>query len=229
MYNILIINSPLFKDKNSQSTEDYLPPIGLGYIATNLKMDDVKLIFHDAVAKNSTLLELLQLTHDIKPKYICINIFTTNYNIVKEYVESISEREIYIIIGGLSTKFLYDRIVEWNTPNHLDIVIGDGEFICKAIINNKVFENPIFSNTNRRVFKVGKDSKYFANDISKCKLDRAFFEYEPANNVFGELEANIVTSRVCVNNCAYCIAARSINSDYSIREKSTENIILRNI
>ena len=38
----LLINSPLFKIAEENYDEDSLPPIGLGYIATNLQKNDIE-------------------------------------------------------------------------------------------------------------------------------------------------------------------------------------------
>jgi radical SAM superfamily enzyme YgiQ (UPF0313 family) len=62
-------------------------------------------------------------------------------------------------------------------------------------------------------------------DISDIPLNRKFFLNEPVNHVLGFIEANIVASRGCVYNCAFCAAARSLNKDYPIRERTELSII----
>ena len=39
---ILLINSPLFREKQINDDADLLPPIGLGYIATQLKAKQIQ-------------------------------------------------------------------------------------------------------------------------------------------------------------------------------------------
>ena len=41
---LILINSPLFREENSLYNEDSLPPIGLGYIASYLKRNKLKLV-----------------------------------------------------------------------------------------------------------------------------------------------------------------------------------------
>lgn len=225
MYKVLIVNSPLFRIKNPLYDEDSLPPIGLGYIATMLQIKGIEVKLIDAVYENIPLIELLKIIEDENPNYVAINIFTTNFMLVQELVESIKIPTIKFIIGGLSTQTLYEKICAWKTQNQIDIVFGDGEYITYDIVTNCLLEKPIYFSKNRRVFKVGSNSVYFAKDISNIPLNRSFFKNEPINHPFGFIEANIVTSRGCIYNCAFCAAARSLNKDLAIREKSIESVI----
>jgi len=225
MPKVLIVNSPLFREYNSLYDEDSLPPIGLGYIATVLEGKGVEVELIDAVFERIPLLKLVELIHHKKPDYLATNIFTTNYELVKEMVESIKLNQIKFIIGGLSTRTLYKDIFAWETNNAIDIVFGDGEYITYDIISGKIKESPFYEVEKKRMFKVDKESCYFVKDISNVPLNRSFFLNEPIKHIFGFTEANIVTSRGCIYNCAFCSAARSLNTDLTIREKSVESII----
>lgn len=224
MKSILIINSPLFRTKNPLYDEDSLPPLGLGYIATILENRGFKVELEDAVADNIPLTNLIKLIENRHPDFVALNIFTTNYEIVKDLVEAISI-PVSFIIGGLSTKTLFTKIWDWRTPNAITIVIGDGELIVPDIVEGKVSEAAFHEEPNRKVFKVETQSKYFPADISAIPLNRKFFKNEPTKHLFGFSEANIVTSRGCIYNCAFCAAARSLNSDFAIREKTSTSIV----
>ena len=104
-------------------------------------------------------------------------------------------------------------------------MIGDGELITKDIVRAEIKEKPWIENANRRVFDVNYKSGYFVKDISVLPLNREFFCNEPARNHQGLLEANIVTSRGCIYNCSFCGAARSLNKEYPVRERSMDSII----
>lgn len=223
MQQVIIINSPLFRDRNDLYDEDSLPPIGLGYIATSLKQKGFDVDLIDAVDQRIPLEHLLITLNSRKPEFIASNIFTTNYELVKELVESI-EFKTHFIIGGLSTKQLYQEIIKWKTDNSIDIVTGDGELITVDIVKDQLKEEPFLKNESRRYFIVGRNSAYEMKDISFVPLDRSFFQNEPVIHPLGFTEANIVTSRGCIYNCTFCAAARSLNQDYSIRERPEESI-----
>ncbi len=221
---VSIINSPLFRHTNKLYDEDSLPPIGLGYIATILQQNNIDVNLIDAVANKIPLNELIENINTEKPDFIASNIFTTNYDLVKDLIESINYKA-HIIIGGLSTKELYKKIIDWKTKNKIDIVTGDGEFITLAIVTDRLKDDPVIKVTNRRVFQVNSNSKYIVNDISNVPLNREFFVNEPVRHPLGFLEANIVASRGCIYNCTFCAAARSLNADYPVRERSEISII----
>jgi len=223
MVDVLLINSPLFRNKVKGYSEDSLPPLGLGYIGTELKTNhfDIRLI--DSVAKNIPLDELISSIEFQKPKFTGLNIFSTNLDLVKEIVEGTKE-ETHFLIGGQVTKSIYKTITDFKTFNQLDIIIGEGEHIVSSIVKNDVKEQPFYTKKNRRVFKIDNNSIYFPQDISNSILDRSLFENEPSKNKYGHNEANIINSRGCMYNCAFCGAAKSLNKDISIRIKDENSI-----
>ncbi len=220
---VLLINSPLFREYNPLYDEDSLPPLGLGYIATTLQNKNIDVELIDAIHQRIPLDTLISTVNYLKPEFIGINIFTTNFTLVKKLIESLTF-DTHIIVGALSTKELYKQIVDWDTDNNIDIVIGDGEFIVPDIVNNSVKDKPFFEKPNRRVFKVDIHSSYVNHDISSLQLNRKFFLNEPTNHPLGFYEANIVTSRGCIYNCTFCAAAKGLNTEFPIRERTINSI-----
>lgn len=221
---VVIINSPLFRGKQLDYDEDSLPPIGLGYIASHLDNNGIDVELIDAVDRRMPLPDLIDTVNRSKPEVVATNIFTTNHLLVKELIESITYKA-HVIVGGMATKELYQNILEWDTENLVDVVIGDGELITLDLINGCVKDTPFLFHDKVRVFKADKSSSYYLHDISGVKLNRAFFRNEPVKHPFGFIEANIIASRGCIYNCGFCAAARSLNRDFPVRERTEESLI----
>jgi len=220
---VLLINSPLFREYNPEYEEDSLPPIGLGYIGTQLRRAGIETSLIDAVDQRMSLTDLIAKVNEEEPNFIGVNIFTTNAELVKELVESLSIKA-HIVIGGLSTKQLYAQILTWETKNPITIVTGDGEWIMLDIVIGQVKDQPFLIQGNRQVFQITEGSRYLVENISDIPLDRSFFTNEPLAHPLGFTEANIVASRGCVYNCTFCAAARSLNKNYPVRERNIESL-----
>lgn len=218
---VLLINSPIY-DKKVADKEDFLPPLGLGYIASNLKEENVEII--DAVYQNLTVEEILEQISIKKPDFVGINIFSINYELVKKIIENCKLKTTFII-GAKSTRFLYKDIINFNTPNKIIVTIGEGELITKDIVHNCVKEEPFYNNQNRTIYKVDNNSIYLPQTLEEVKLDRNLFTGRAILNHYGKVEEPIVTSRECLYNCAFCGGARSLNSDVRVRTRSKEDII----
>lgn len=224
MKNILLINSPIFDSQFTTKKEDLLPPLGLGIIYSSLANDGIQCELLDTILENITPDALINNINESKFSFVGLNIFTTNYRIVKYVVEGIS-RKIDFVIGGISTRTLYEHIFSWDTNNNIYVVYGDGELILKDILRGTLKEKPHNYAKNRSFFVVDRDSLYFNKDISAIVPNRDCFGGEPSVNAHGLLEANIVTSRGCMYSCAYCSAAHSLNRKLSVRIQSNESVI----
>lgn len=221
---VMLINPPIYNKKVADS-EDYLPPLGLGYIATSLKENGIDVKIVDAVNNNLTVEEIIELISKEAPDFIGTNIFSINYELVKQIIEQCKTKTSFIV-GGKSTKFLYNDIVNFNSENEIIVTIGEGELITPDIVSGCVKEPSILGACeNRKIYRVDGNSIYLPRDISKLKLDRTFFENRDTINAYGKIEEAIVTSRECLYNCAFCGGARSLNKDVPVRERSTEDII----
>ena len=218
----LLINSPINWEPVAEN-EQYLSPFGLGYIATYLDKNGIKVELLDCVKEQLVVLDIIRKIESYGATYVGINVFSQNYRIVKHIVESIKTDCIFFI-GGQSVKALYTDILNWSTRNRLNIIIGDGEFIIPKIVMGECVQKPEYEQGTKQVYVVNADSPYFPKDISSLDLNRKFLGREIITNHYGEEEASIVTSRGCAYDCAFCGGARSLNKEIPIRIRSEESI-----
>ncbi len=221
---VIVLNTPLFENKVEGYDEDSLPPLGLGYIATKLINQGIQTKLLDAVAYNIPVNQIIDTVNARSFKVLAMNVFTTNHHLVKKIIQNIN-KDIHIIVGGLSTKSLYEDIFKYDSESKIDIVMGDGENIICDLVNNQMKEPPFQHSKNCNYFIVDINSKYYQHDISNIPLDRSFFSNEPVlNHLNSKMEVSIVTSRGCIYNCTFCAAARSQNKNIGIRERNIEDV-----
>lgn len=211
MKKFVLINSPLFWERTNEE-EEYLSPLGLGYIATYLKKVGLEVLLLDSVKERLGVDDILKQVSEIKPEFVGINVFTQNYELVQYIIEKMSI-QCECFVGGQVVKSIYETILDWQTSNKVNIIIGEGELIIPAIVLENCKEKPIEHLDNKFVYKVDRNSQYFPEDISKIYLDRSFLKNEIINNHYGEKEAAIITSRGCAYDCAFCGGARGLNKD----------------
>lgn len=205
--------------------DDYLSPLGQGYIATQLDKEGIDVELLDSVKRMMSVGQIIEYISKNKPEYIGLNIFTQNSDIVKYIVENASfDGDVFV--GGQAVKFMYDEILSWNCKNKCHIIIGEGEYIIPAICKNNCHEEPVKTEGNKYVYRVTKYSRYFPNDISQQGINRKFLTDELTTNHYGEKEAAIITSRGCLFDCAFCGGAKSLNDDIIPRIRDEDSIVV---
>ena len=224
MKKFILLNSPIFWNTTKEK-EQYLSPLGLGYIATYLEKASINVEVIDCVKETKAVLEIVDLINRSKPDYIGINIFTQNYAIVKYIIENI-ETDCVCFIGGQAVKSIYKELLQWDVKNKLDIIIGEGEFIIPALVLESCVQEPEEQNGQKFVYRVNKNSIYFPEDISNIFLNRKYLGNEIIINHYGEKEIAIITSRGCAYDCAFCGGAKSLNRDVTTRIRTEESVTM---
>lgn len=115
MKKFILFNSPIFWDTTKEK-EQYLSPLGLGYIATYLEKAGIDVTIVDCVKERKSVTDIANFINKMHPDYIGINIFTQNYEMVKFIIESI-EIPCDCFIGGQAVKSIYFDILQWDTQN----------------------------------------------------------------------------------------------------------------
>lgn len=223
MKKFILFNSPIFWDATKEK-EQYLSPLGLGYIATYLEKAGIDVTIVDCVKERKSVNDIVDFINKTHPDYIGINIFTQNYEMVKYIIESITIT-CDCFIGGQVVKSIYLDILRWNTQNRLNIIIGEGEFIIPALVSGRCKQIPEQENDQKVVYRVNKNSEYFPKDISNIFLNRKYLGNKIIYNHYGEKEIAIITSRGCAFDCAFCGGAKSLNKDITTRIRTEESVI----
>lgn len=214
----LLLNSPIYRTR-SDAAEEYLPPLGLGYMATHVKAAGIDVEIIDCVKERLGINEIYELFRTKNAEYIGINIFTQNFETVKEIVEDCPVSAT-IIIGGQVVKCVYSEILTWNVKNNLILIIGEGELLLPSILNGVCAEQPIKTLDGKAVYRVDNNSLYFPRDLGAVKLDRTLLKGDIISNHYNQREASVITSRGCIYNCAFCGGAHNLNKDVSIRYRN---------
>lgn len=217
---LLLINSPLF-DGEEVNVQPDVPPLGLGYIATQARAAGHKVMLLDAVAEHLTTSNILAKIAETGPRWLGINVFSTNIAIVRRIVEGVSP-DIKVMIGGQAVRHLLPEIRVWKGADRIVTVIGDGEIVVPAILNGALPGSTRHSPLHTVV--VDQSSEYYPKDLDNLRLERDFFLHEPLAD--GELiECHIVTTRGCPHNCAFCGSAHDVALYKKIRERTSLSII----
>lgn len=223
MKKFLLLNSPIFWDSIKEK-EQYLSPLGLGYIATYLEKAGIGVELIDCVKERKAVLDIVALINEAHPDYVGINIFTQNYDMVKYIIENI-DTDCECFVGGQAVKSIFEDILQWKVKNRLNIIIGEGEFIIPEIVLGRCRQQPEKENNNKFVFRINKDSQYFPVEISNIFLNRKYLGNEIIVNHYGEKEIAIITSRGCAFDCAFCGGAKSLNKDVPTRIRTEGSVI----
>lgn len=222
---VVLINSPIYdRLETEMAGNEYLPPFGLGYLATKIQENNWDVTILDTIQLGFNVTQVVQRLYEIQPDIIGINIFSVNIPVVRDIVESYQAKAKFIV-GGQCTKFIYDEIIKWDTNNDLVVVIGEGDLIICDVIADMVSESPLYEREGRKVFQVDSTSKYFPADINVLPLNRGLLNENFVVNYYGLKERAIITSRGCIYNCAFCGAAKSLNQNSKIRLKDKTVIV----
>jgi radical SAM superfamily enzyme YgiQ (UPF0313 family) len=221
MMDILLINTPIFRENRDPEAGISVPPIGMGYIYTQLTLSGYECQFIDAVVNSLLPDEILKIIDQSDAEYIGLNIFSSNFDIVRFIVEN-AESPRKFLLGGPAASTLISEIKSWNSNNSITVVTGEAELILPEIIKYPTQAERHSSNLN--IVNVTPESPFYPSNID-LPLDRSIFKNEPIQRQdLGLLESHIIASRGCFYNCAFCTAATSLNPQIQPRYRTYDSL-----
>lgn len=218
---VLLINTPIVGTKRAPDPEDSVPPIGIGYIYTQLIQSGYECQFVDAYANGQLQPEILRVIDESDAEYVGLNVFSSNLQIVRFLVENVASPRKFIL-GGPAARTLISEVESWKTNGGITLIVGEAELILPEIIRQPW---PMENHSSKlRIVYVTPDSPFYPSNIN-LPLDRSIFKNEPIQkDDLGLTEAHIVASRGCCYDCAFCTAARSINQHVKPRYRTYNSL-----
>jgi radical SAM superfamily enzyme YgiQ (UPF0313 family) len=193
----------------------------MGYIYTQLTLSGYECQFIDAVVNSLLQEEILKIINQSDAEYIGLNIFSSNFDIVRFIVEN-AESPRKFLLGGPAARTLISEIRSWNSNNSITVVTGEAELILPQIIKHTTQAERHSSNPN--IVNVTPESPFYPSNID-LPLDRSIFKNEPIERQdLGLIESHIIASRGCSYNCAFCTAATSLNPQIQPRYRTYDSL-----
>jgi anaerobic magnesium-protoporphyrin IX monomethyl ester cyclase len=231
---LLLINTPLYdcaNHKRAYSANDLLPPLGLGYIATEAKNRGFNVQLIDAEAKGISVAKTIKTIHQINPKFVGFNALTPTMGILDKIIDGLSS-SLPIILGGAHASALPKHTLKRYAykKNEIIVVRGEAELVISQILEGTdKNELPGVYWLENGEIKINKTLAKLATsylDLNKAPLlDRNFFINEPSIDTnTGLKEGRILTTRGCPYACKFCAGAIDALGQ-PLRARSNSNII----
>src|SRR4030042_2976251 len=135
MTHVLLINTPIIRTNRDPNAGNSVPPIGMGYIYTQLTRSGYECQFIDAVANGLLPDETIKIINESDTEYIGLNIFSSNSNIVRSLVENVGSPKKFFL-GGPAARALVPEIENWNPNGSITVIAGEAELILPEIIKD---------------------------------------------------------------------------------------------
>ena len=217
----MLINTPIFRANRDPESGISVPPIGMGYIYTQLTLSGYECQFIDAVVNSLLPDEILKIINESDAEYVGLNIFSSNFDIVRFIVENVESPRKFLL-GGPAVRALISEIKGWNSNNSITVVTGEAELILPEIIKHPTQAERHSSTLN--IVNVTPESPFYPSNID-LPLARSIFKNEPVQRQdLGLVESHIIASRGCFYNCAFCTAATSLNPHIQPRYRTYESL-----
>jgi anaerobic magnesium-protoporphyrin IX monomethyl ester cyclase len=228
---VLLINLPYMKEVfgERESTADINPPLGISYIASHLRKNNISVDILDANALEMGEKEIIEYVDAFAPGIIGFPCTTLIMPVVYRMAKKLKKVENTIIVGGPHVSAVPVETLE-ECPSIDIVVIGEGEITVLDLATQKNLSDiagivyrdgsTIKTNPPRRMIKDLDSIEFPARDL----LPEEKYRPGPILNIGyqGNQFTTIVTARGCTGKCTFC----SSRSFWKIlRLRSADNIL----
>jgi len=211
----ILLTTGISNDPQDSTLADHMP-IGLGYIAANVKkLTDYNINIIDVEHKGYNIDQLLEILATDSIDVLGISAFVSNYLFCVEFTKKVKENfpDIKIILGGPLPTSTPELVLE---DCQIDVIVkGAGEVAFVDILKN-IDSNPNYYNKSNNVI-IGSFPK---NMDDLPSPDWELMEYKTYHYLPPWSDFPILSSRGCPYKCNYCY---KINGD-SYKERSIDNL-----
>jgi hypothetical protein len=182
----VFINSPLKDYDVEKRFNDFtLPVLGLGYIATYAASQGFNVAVLDGESCGLGPTAITAAVRKAKPRWVGFNLLAPTY-VLAARIATLLPDDIQIMLGGHQAKAMpLDVIADPAFPRIDALVLGEGEYICSAILADTKAREELpgvmyrdrltFGARSSRPNPATKSSYWTAPDINKLPmLDRRF-------------------------------------------------------
>ncbi|QFR48353.1 radical SAM protein [Sulfurimonas lithotrophica] len=212
--NILLMTG-IANDPKDTDLADHMP-IGLGYIAANIKkLTDYNIDIIDVEHKGYSINDLIEIIRNSSIDIIGISAFISNYLFCIEFTKKIKDcfPNIKIVIGGPLPTSTPELVLD---NCQVDVIVkGAGEMAFIDIVNNIKLDSYYYNSNNNVV--IG----YFPENMDDLPSpDWELMDYKSYHYLPPWSDFPILSSRGCPYKCNYCY---KINGDV-FKERSIDNL-----
>ncbi len=211
---IVLINPP----SHCVNDDRVEPPLGLLYIASNLRESGYKNISIYDMSGSMSELEIKERMENVPNADIYgVTCFCTNYPYAKEVISQIKSKNMsaYVVIGGPNSS----GVPEF-TYNHSEadtVVVGEGEDMFKDCIDSFLSGSRLIG-IQRGAGRLDIDSYAFpARDL----VDLTTY----SRRLMDKRVISLLSSRGCKHHCVYCNSVVMGGGNRMVRYRSPDNIL----
>ncbi len=206
------------------------PSLGLAYIASYLRQNNVDVYILDARGKGLSIKEISAFVRDFKSSIIGLTsttpVFGNAIQIAKQ-VKSVRP-DAKLIMGGPHITGQGAQILEkWG--NIIDaLVIGEGEQTCLEIAQGKDLQSIRGVAYRNDGVPTTNPPRPLINDLDSIPLPaRDFFDLNdyshPLNEIYGKPLSTIISGRGCPFRCSFCSSQATFGRN--VRYRSVGNVM----